>query len=105
VFDYVSHGASFCRSPFYYRRCVDLCSGPDTPALALSRRFDRANAILETEVAMTFHHPYRLHHRPTDAAKYGFAFVRRTLNAIAILILSATLFIGFEISSVIHGWT
>jgi len=50
VFDYVSHGASFCRSRFYYRRRVDLCSGPDTPALAFSRRFDRANAILETEV-------------------------------------------------------
>ena len=54
---------------------------------------------------MTSHHPYRLHHRPTDAGQYGFAFVRWTLSAIAILIVSTTLFIGFEISSMIHGWT
>lgn len=49
---------------------------------------------------MTFHHPYRVRHFPLDAGEYGFAIVRWTLNAIAILIVSSALFIGVVISSI-----
>jgi hypothetical protein len=44
-----------------------------------------------------------MRHCQPDAGEYGFAFVRWTLSAIAILIVSAAMFIGFEISSMIHG--
>ena len=49
---------------------------------------------------MTFHQPYRVRLYPTDAGEYNFAFVRWTLNAIAILMMSSALFIGFVITSV-----
>jgi len=49
---------------------------------------------------MTFHKPYRVRHYPTDAGEYNFAFVMWTLNAVAILMLSSALFIGFVITSV-----
>ena len=55
---------------------------------------------------MTFHQPYgRLRHYPTVAGEYGFAFVRWTLNAIAVLIVSSALVFGLVISSIglIHG--
>jgi hypothetical protein len=54
---------------------------------------------------VTYHHPYRVRHFPSDADEYGFAFVRWTLNAIAILIVSSALFIGLVVSSIglIHG--
>jgi hypothetical protein len=54
---------------------------------------------------MTFHQPYRVRHYPTDAGEYNFAFVRWTLNAIAILIVSSVLFVGLVVSSIglIHG--
>jgi hypothetical protein len=53
-------------------------------------------------IAMTHHHPYRVRHCPLDAGEYGFAFIRWTLNTIAILIVSAAMFIGLVISSAIH---
>jgi hypothetical protein len=51
-------------------------------------------------IAVTFHHPYRVRHFPLDAGEYGFAIIRWTLNAIAILIVSSALFIGVVISSI-----
>lgn len=51
---------------------------------------------------MTHHHPYRVRHCPLDAGEYGFAFIRWTLNTIAILIVSAAMFIGLVISNAIH---
>jgi hypothetical protein len=46
-----------------------------------------------------------LRHYPTIADEYNFAFVRWTLDAIAILIVSSALFIGFVVVSVglLHG--
>ena len=54
---------------------------------------------------MTFHQPYRARRYPSVAREYSFAFVRWTLDAIAILIVSSALFIGFFISSIglLHG--
>jgi hypothetical protein len=48
---------------------------------------------------VTFHHAYHVRHYPRDA---GFAFIRRALGAIAILIVSAAIVIGFVISSSIY---
>ena len=47
---------------------------------------------------MTFHHAY-VRHYPRDT---GFAFIRRALGAIGILIVSAGIVIGFVISSSIY---
>ena len=54
---------------------------------------------------MTFHQPYRVRYYPTVARDHSFTLVRWTLNAIAILIVSLALFIGFFISSIglLHG--
>jgi hypothetical protein len=56
-------------------------------------------------IAMTFHQPYRVRHYPTVAREHGFAFVRRTLDAIAILIVGSALVIAFIVSSIglLHG--
>jgi len=56
--------------------------------------------LLTELIAMTFRQPYRVRRYPTDAGEYNFAFVRWTLNAIAILMVSSALFIGFVITSV-----
>jgi hypothetical protein len=55
--------------------------------------------------AMTFHQPYRARRYPSVAREHSFAFVRWTLDAIAILIVSSALFIGFFVSSIglLHG--
>ncbi len=53
-------------------------------------------------IIVSFHHPYRLRHCPPDPGEHSFAFIRWTLNAIAILIVSAAVFIGIAISSTIH---
>ncbi len=55
-------------------------------------------------IAVATHHPYRVRYRPPDAGEYGFAFVRWTLSAIAILIAGAAMFAGVVISSMIPGW-
>ena len=48
---------------------------------------------------MSLHRPYRmLHYRSHDVAS-EFAFIRWTLNAIAILIFSAAILIGTVIAS------
>ncbi len=54
---------------------------------------------------MTFHQPYRARRYPSVAREHSFAFVRWTLDAIAILIVSSALFIGFFVSSIglLHG--
>jgi hypothetical protein len=49
-------------------------------------------------IVVTFPHRYRARYSPSDAGDYGFAFVRWTLTAIAILIVSAAMFIGFELA-------
>ena len=54
-------------------------------------------------IAVTFHRPYCVRHYPPDAGEYGFGFVRWTLSAIAILIVGSTMYIGYFISSLIHG--
>ena len=51
---------------------------------------------------MGFHRPYRVRHYPLDVGEYSFAFVRWTLNAIAILIVSAAIFINIAIFSTMH---
>ena len=48
---------------------------------------------------MTFHHAYHVRHYPRDV---GFTFIRWTLGAIAILIVSAAMVIGFVISNSIY---
>jgi hypothetical protein len=57
-------------------------------------------------IVVTFHHFYRVSHCPPDTGNYGFAFVRWTLNAIAILTVSAAMLMGTVISSaVIQHWS
>jgi hypothetical protein len=55
---------------------------------------------------MTFHHTHRVRPCALDVGEYGFTFVRWTLSAIAILVVSSAIFIGFVISNIglIHGW-
>jgi hypothetical protein len=53
-------------------------------------------------IVVAFHRPYRVRHYPLDVGEHSFAFVRWTLNAIAILIFSATIFIRIVIFSAIH---
>ena len=56
-------------------------------------------------IVMTFHHSYPVHHYPPDPGNSGFAFVRWTLNAIAILLVGATMLMGAVIFSVmIQHW-
>ena len=58
----------------------------------------------EKWIVVAFHRPYRMRQYQFDAGEYGFTFVRWTLSAIAIVIVSAAMFVGFEISSIVHGW-
>jgi hypothetical protein len=61
-------------------------------------------AIAKRElIAVTLYHPYRVRRCPSDVGDYGFAFIRWTLNAIAILMVSVAMFVGVFISSLMHG--
>ena len=56
-------------------------------------------------IVVSFHHSYSVRHCPPDTDNYGFAFVRWTLKAIAILTVSAAILMGTVISSmVIQHW-
>ena len=54
---------------------------------------------------MSFHRPYRMLHYRSRVVAHEFAFIRWTLNAVAILIVSAAILMGTVIAStMIQHW-